>query len=50
MKVEWLVTNVTSVGSPARTEHDIGGVFGMLLPIKAVVVVGKPLCDVGIRS
>ena len=34
MKIEWLVTDVTSVGSPARAECAIfGGMFGVFWPI-----------------
>ena len=51
MKTEWLVTDVTSVGSPARVERAIFGVIlGVFWPIQAVFVVGEPLCDLGINS
>ena len=51
-KNEWLVANVTSLGSPARAKHDI---FGMILDIfwsiqANFVVRGEPLCDLGIPS
>ena len=51
MKREWLVADVTPVGSPDRAE---GGILGMLLnvfwPIQAAFVVGKPFCDVAVPS
>ena len=51
MKIEWLVANVTPVESPDRAERDL---LGMLLdvfwPIQATVMVGQPLCDIGIPS
>ena len=53
MKIEWLVTDVTAVGSPARTECAIlGGDFGWACfwPISAVFLVAEPLCDVGTTS
>ena len=31
MKIEWLIANVTSAGSPTRAEHDICGPFWMFL-------------------
>ena len=41
MKIEWLVTDVTAVGSPASAEGAIfGGDFGCFLPIQATFVVG----------
>ena len=46
MKIEWLVTDVTSEGSPARAEHAIfGGILGIFWPIQVILVVRKPLCD-----
>ena len=51
MKKEWLITNVTAVGSPDRAEYDIFGVIlGNFRPIQAAFEVGEPLCDVGVRS
>ena len=53
MKIEWLVTDVTAVGSPARTECAIlGGDFGCrcFWPIQDIFVVAEPLCDVGTFS
>ena len=43
MKNEWVVTNVTAVGSPARAERAILGVIlaERFLPIKADFVVGE---------
>ena len=53
MKIEWLVTDVTAVGSPARTECAIlGGDFGCrcFWPIQDIFVVAEPLCDGGTFS
>ena len=51
MKIEWLVVDVTSVGSPDRAELDIFGVIlDVFLPIQATFVVQEPLCDVEIPS
>ena len=37
MKIEWLVTDVTSVGSPDRAERDMfRGILGVFWPIQAV--------------
>ena len=51
LKIDWIVADVTPVGSPARAERDI---LGMLLdvfwPIEAHFVGGGPLYDVGIHS
>ena len=47
MKIEWLVDNLTAVGSPDRGERAILGVIlGDFWPIQATCVVGEPLCDV----
>ena len=49
MKKEWLVANITPVGSPDRVKRDISGiVFGIFWQALATFVVGEPLCDVGI--
>ena len=47
LKIEWLVADVTTVGSPDRAGRDInfGGDFGCFSPIQVVFVVGEPLCD-----
>ena len=53
MKIEWLVTDVTAVGSPDRTEHAILRVIlagRFFLPSQAVFVSGEPLCDAGTPS
>ena len=51
MKIEWLVTNMTSVKSHASAEYAIfGGILDFLWPIQAVIVIGEPLCDVEIPS
>ena len=51
MKLEWLVTDVTAVGTPDRAERAInfGSDFGWAFfwPIRAVFVAGEPLGDVG---
>ena len=51
MKIEWLVTDVTSAESPVRAEP---GFFGLILdvfwPIQATFVVGEPFCDVGMAN
>ena len=43
MKIEWLRTNVTAVGSPARVASD--GDFRVFWPVEAAFVVGEPICD-----
>ena len=44
MKTEWLVANVTPVGSAARAEIDIlGMILDIFWPIQAVFVVREPL-------
>ena len=51
MKIEWLVTGVTPVGSPDGVERSILGVIlGNFWPIQATFVVGEPLYDVGIPT
>ena len=47
MKTEWLVSDVTSVGSPDRAECVIyfEDGFRRFWPIQAIFVVGEPLCD-----
>ena len=47
LKIDWLVTDVTSVGSPNRAECDIFGVIlDVFWPVQAVIVdetsVGSP--------
>ena len=47
MKIEWLVTDVTAVGSPGRAEFAIfGGNLAFFVPIQALFVGGEPLCGV----
>ena len=47
MKIEWLIADVTSGGSPAKAEREmLGVILGVFLPIKAAFVVGEPLCEV----
>ena len=49
MKIEWLVTDVTSVRSRARAERDIFGViFGVSWAVQTAILVGEPLGDVRI--
>ena len=53
MKTEWLVTDVTAVGSPDRAERAILGVIlagRFFLPNQVVFLVGEPLCDVATPS
>ena len=51
MKIEWLIADVTSVGSPGRAERDIfGGDVGVFWPIQLAIVVGEPLYEVGMPS
>ena len=51
MKTEWLVTDVTPVGSPNRAEDNfLGFILDVFRPNQAVFVVGEPLCDVGTPS
>ena len=48
MEIEWLVTDVTVVGSSSRAVHAIWGVIlaRLVWPIQATFLVGAPLCDV----
>ena len=52
MKIEWLVTNVTAIGSSGRAEDAILGVVvaGRFWPIQVIFVVAAPLCGVGSPS
>ena len=51
MKIEWLVTDVTAVGSPDRAGRAILGVIlAVFLSTWATLVVGEPFCDLGIPS
>ena len=52
MKIEWLVTDVTVIGSPDRAERAILGVIlaGRFSPIQAVLMAMEPLHDVGTPS
>ena len=43
MEMEWLVTDITAVGSPDRAERDISWVILAVLANS-----GRPLCDAGI--
>ena len=50
MKIEWLIADVTAVGSLDTAERGIfEGDFGWALfwPIQAIFVVGRPLCGLG---
>ena len=47
MKIERLIADITSVGSPARTERDILRVIlDVFLQIQATFVAGESLCDI----
>ena len=47
MEIEWLIANVTAVGSPTRSESAVFCVsFDVFWPIWATLVVGEPLCDI----
>ena len=49
--VEWLLAGVTPAVSPDRAERAIlGMILDVFWPIQGVLVVGEPLCDVGIGS
>ena len=52
MKIEWLIADVTAVGSaPARAERYLFGVIlDIFWPIHATFVVGELFCDLGIPS
>ena len=53
MKTEWLVADVTAVGSIDIAERAILGVFMtgcVFWPIQVIFVVREPLCGVGIPS
>ena len=46
MKIEWLITNVTAVGPPARAKRDIlGMMLDVFWPIQATFVIGESFCD-----
>ena len=48
MKIEWLVANITAVGSPDRAECGVLEVIfaGLFWTIQTVPVAEEPLCDV----
>ena len=53
MKIKWLVTDVTAVGSPDIVERaflwgDVG--LALFWPIQAIFVVGEAVCNVGTPS
>ena len=51
MKIEWLVTDVSAVGSPDRVQRSILGVIlGVFWPIQAAFVVEELPCDLEIPS
>ena len=51
MKTEWLVTNMTAIGFPARAESEFFGVvLDVFWPIRAAFVVGEPLCELEMSS
>ena len=43
--MEWLITDVTPVRSPARAESKIMDDFGVFWPIQVAFVVGESLCN-----
>ena len=51
MKIEWLITNVIAIRSPARGESALFWVvFGGFWPIQVAGVAREPLCDLEIPS
>ena len=53
MKIEWLVTDVTAVGSLDRAERVILGMdfdYACFWPIQVIFVVREPFCGVGTPS
>ena len=50
MKIEWLVTDVTADGSPARVKRICCVILGIFWPIQAACVVLRPLCDLKIPT
>ena len=51
MKTEWLVANVTPVGSPDRAERAVLGIIvSVFWPIQTVFVAREPHFDVGTPS
>ena len=49
MKIEWLVTDLTSVRSPDRADCAILGMilgWALFWPIQAVFLVGEAFCDI----
>ena len=53
MKIDWLITNLTTFGSPDRDERAIWEVIlgrAVFWPIQAVFVIREPLCDIGTSS
>ena len=50
MKIEWLVDNITAVGSPDKARVYFGGDFGRSWSIKDTFVFGGLLCDVRMPS
>ena len=45
MKIEWLITDPTAVGSPTRAESIFGVIFDSFWLSWAAFVAGEPLCD-----
>ena len=46
-----MIANVTYVGSPARGERDVLGMFlDLFQPVQPAIMVREQLCDVGMPS
>ena len=46
IKIEWLIANVTTAGSPIRAESEVFVLFlAIFTNAGHFVVVGEPLCD-----
>ena len=46
LKIEWLVIDITAVGSPDKAERDIlGMIFDVFWPGQPAIVVWEPLRD-----
>ena len=51
LKIEWLITNLIPLRSPARAEGDFFGVvLDVFQQIQAAIMVGEPRWELGILS
>ena len=51
MKIEGLIADVTSVGSPSRKERDsLGVILDVFWQVQAAFVRGETFCDSGVLS